>query len=600
MRKRFVLISILLPLVSLLLFWHTFSCSVQAKPPMIDVGGSITSDTTWTFANSPYILTDTVTIEAGVTLTVEAGVTIMVPDMGEYLDVQGHLEAVGTAVNPILFTSIDDLASNNWSGIAVSGSANFAHATLRHAYTALFISGSIGGDVSLADSVVEENLVYPIVVNTDALHRLKMDNVTFSNNVPNRVGIETASGNLALAGSPTLEPQPGLEGYEELNTDIPTVFTVPEGITLTLEPGTNLMMLSTVQVAGHVAANGTATDPVIWQAVPESAGGVFSVIVLPAGTVAFNQTTLKGSPTLGLAVVGESDRPIIIQNSTLEDMGDYPMLIVPPSLHRVEMNNLTFSNNAFNRVLVDTEGGQDAIVADVKLTAQPGLEWYEFADGSSSQTPPAQFVVPEGITLTVEPGVELRFGDGAEEFVVNGSLFTRGSLAQPVTLTSGSNATAGDWLGLIINGEVDLVNTAVRFGNHNLTINNTADALLENVTLTQAEFAGLRVVGGMVTAVRSQFAQNGTDGILVENNGAPAVSISSSGISSNGSTGLRNLSGTLVEAEGNWWGDASGPSGDGSGSGDGVEGDVNFSSWLTDELWTMLHYELYLPSIILP
>ncbi len=47
----------------------------------------------------------------------------------------------------------------------------------------------------------------------------------------------------------------------------------------------------------------------------------------------------------------------------------------------------------------------------------------------------------------------------------------------------------------------------------------------------------------------------------------------------------------------NWWGDETGPSGAGSGSGDGVEGNVNFSSWLTDEVWTMLHYGLYLPSV---
>ncbi|MCB8925517.1 MAG: hypothetical protein H6652_07810 [Ardenticatenaceae bacterium] len=219
-----------------------------------------------------------------------------------------------------------------------------------------------------------------------------MNNVTFSNNVPNRVGIETSGGNLTLAGSLSLSPQPGLEGYEELNTDIPTSFSVPEGITLTLQPGTNLMMLSTVQIAGHVAANGTVAEPITWQAVPESDGGVFGVVVLPTGTAVLTHTTLKDSPGFGIAVVGESDAPVLLENSTLEGIGYYPMIIEPPSLHRVQMNNVTFLNNAVNRVLVDNEAGK-SIAADVTLKPQPGLEWYEVTD--FSQTWPPEFTVPK-------------------------------------------------------------------------------------------------------------------------------------------------------------------------------------------------------------
>ena len=35
-----------------------------------DVGGPITSDTTWTLSSSPYIVTDSVTVADGVTLTI--------------------------------------------------------------------------------------------------------------------------------------------------------------------------------------------------------------------------------------------------------------------------------------------------------------------------------------------------------------------------------------------------------------------------------------------------------------------------------------------------------------------------------------------------
>ncbi|VAW43067.1 hypothetical protein MNBD_CHLOROFLEXI01-472 [hydrothermal vent metagenome] len=210
MKRATIFLTLLLPISLLLGLGFVINGRIQAKPQMVDVGGSITTDTIWTVANSPYIITETVTVEAGVILTVEAGVTVMTSgDMGQYLDVKGHLEVIGTAVNPILFTAFDDLSTNRWSGIAVSGSANFDYITMRYAYTALFMSESSGGDVLLENSLFEENSVYPIVVDTDALHRLKMNNVIFNNNVPNRVGINrsgSAGDILELAGNVLLTP----------------------------------------------------------------------------------------------------------------------------------------------------------------------------------------------------------------------------------------------------------------------------------------------------------------------------------------------------------------------------------------------------------
>lgn len=215
MKRVTIFLTLLLPISLLLGLGFVINGRIQAKPQMVDVGGSITTDTTWTAANSPYIITETVTVEAGVTLTVEAGVTILVQvDMGQQIDVQGHLEAVGTLANPILITSITDSAAGRWIGINVTGSANFEYVTMRYAFTPLFIHDSAGGDVLLKNSLFEENSVHPVVVGTDALHRLQMENVTFSNNTPNRVAIDTAGGNLTLTGSPTLGSQPVWKGMK--------------------------------------------------------------------------------------------------------------------------------------------------------------------------------------------------------------------------------------------------------------------------------------------------------------------------------------------------------------------------------------------------
>jgi hypothetical protein len=78
----------------------TFFGSVQGAT---SVGGTISSDTTWTKANSPYQLTGNTLVQAGATLTIEPGVTV---DFGTYfLQVNGVLRAQGTESNKILFTS---------------------------------------------------------------------------------------------------------------------------------------------------------------------------------------------------------------------------------------------------------------------------------------------------------------------------------------------------------------------------------------------------------------------------------------------------------------------------------------------------------------
>lgn len=49
----------------------------------------------------------------------------------------------------------------------------------------------------------------------------------------------------------------------------------------------------------------------------------------------------------------------------------------------------------------------------------------------------------------------------------------------------------------------------------------------------------------------------------------------------NSSYGVYNISGYMVDATENWWGDASGPGGEGSGTGDDVSDDVDYRPWRT-------------------
>jgi len=87
------------------------------------VSGIITSNTTWTPANSPYDLTGNVLVNDGVTLTVEPGATV---NLGSYyLMVNGTLQAVGDGTDPIYFNSGQITFtefSTDWNESASTGS----------------------------------------------------------------------------------------------------------------------------------------------------------------------------------------------------------------------------------------------------------------------------------------------------------------------------------------------------------------------------------------------------------------------------------------------------------------------------------------------
>jgi len=95
---------------------HSEGLAIQAT----EVSGNITTNTTWTVANSPYVITGMVTIPDGITLTIDAGVTVQVDGTGyAAIDVEydGHLAANGSSVEPITFTSVLDSGPGEWTVI---------------------------------------------------------------------------------------------------------------------------------------------------------------------------------------------------------------------------------------------------------------------------------------------------------------------------------------------------------------------------------------------------------------------------------------------------------------------------------------------------
>ena len=68
-----------------------------------DVSGTLDSNTQWSMAGNPYIVTSSLTVAANATLTIDPGVTVQFAD-GTGMTVQGRLLAEGTSNNRIQFT----------------------------------------------------------------------------------------------------------------------------------------------------------------------------------------------------------------------------------------------------------------------------------------------------------------------------------------------------------------------------------------------------------------------------------------------------------------------------------------------------------------
>lgn len=99
------------------LFAILLSCILQ-NVQATDVSGIINANTTWTVANSPYIVTSYITINHGITLTIQSGVTVKFND-SQYMLAYGKLDA-----NTVTFTTNNAApAPGRWQYIQV-GSSN--------------------------------------------------------------------------------------------------------------------------------------------------------------------------------------------------------------------------------------------------------------------------------------------------------------------------------------------------------------------------------------------------------------------------------------------------------------------------------------------
>ncbi len=228
-----------------------------------------------------------------------------------------------------------------------------------------------------------------------------------------------------------------------------------------------------------------------------------------------------------------------------------------------------------------------------------------------------------GAKLTVDPGVVVKFEDNAG-LDIYGALSATGTASAPVVFTSyrdddfggdfsldgyGSSPRNGSWRGIRFfssasaedclfdhvwvryggsNGSANVYSDRCAFPIRNSTIANSstygiyfsdADLVLTDTDVWVNAYDGILLQGNSVlTATGCRLIGNFGDG--VEANHTAGIMIGQSELFANLGNGIRDGTSGAITATGNWWGAADGPGGVGPGSGDEVNGEVDYADFL--------------------
>ena len=149
-------------------------------------------------------------------------------------------------------------------------------------------------------------------------------------------------------------------------------------------------------------------------------------------------------------------------------------------------------------------------------------------------------IVYPDATLTIEPGVEVRFG-GEFSLVVEGTLSACGEENNTVTFTSNKDQPeAGDWNTIELNGtrSSTLVYCVVEYAKDGITIiDGTAE--VKNNEITKNLQNGISITGDNQVTIQDNEISSNTNGILLTGSSTTGISITENIVMSNTQSGIQ-------------------------------------------------------------
>ncbi len=219
--------------------------------------------------------------------------------------------------------------------------------------------------------------------------------------------------------------------------------------------------------------------------------------------------------------------------------------------------------------------------------------------------------IASGVTLTLEPGVVVKFATATSSLTVNGTLNAIGGAAtedettvNEIYLTSllddaappdgdtnndglSTSPAAGDWKGVIVGagGVANLEYVTIRYGGalsgtEALLQNNGGALLLSTSTLAHGTTYGIKNTSGTTTVLGSSVGFN--DYGLYLAGGSMSITASST-IHDNSTYGIYNNTTNIIDATNNWWLAISGPYHSvthATGTGNRISDYVDYNPWI--------------------
>lgn len=445
----------------------------------------------------------------------------------------------------------------------------------------------------------------------------------------------TTGNGIYLIGSPTVN-QTWMG--DTLAYVIPYYLTVPSGKTLTIKAGATIKLesSSSLMVSGTMDVQGTSTNPVVFTSVKDDTVGG-NVVTTDGNPAAGNWNYIRidsgASATLTHAIVRyggaywmgtlyTNGGTLAVSDSEINantygfNQGSGVSRISGSSIHNnsygvyatagsLDLTNNTFYDNSSADASVDpavtyTHSG-NAVVAPSAITSD--LTW----DTDYIRIIDSPVTINSGATLTINPGVIVKFASATSYLAVSGDLEALGTPTSYIHFTSykddsseaggdtngdggATSATSGDWNTIAFdpNSVGHLNRVDIKYGGrsgsyaHAAMYNDGGDVTVGSSTIAFSQDIGFYNISGTSTLVNTEL--HDTARAIYVTGGS--VDISDSWMHGNSLYGFSNNTTQYMDAINNNWNATSGPfnvTSNPNGQGDAISDYVNYDPWLGQE-----------------
>jgi len=438
-----------------------------------NISSSFSVNTTLTVANSPYVIINSLDVNAGVTLTIEKGVEVRF-NSGRYLQVFGTLNAKG-----VKFTANSSTAKGFWDGIYVSyeyngnvGNVTLDSCTVEYASNVYVRHGQL----NLKKTTLNNFSGYGVQISN--LGTLNIDNSIIKNvNYPIYV---YGPGKIVNGGSNLLTGNANDYVYIAFN-NITGVFDMPnlgvpyycnymlvtETGTLNISPGAQLKFVNCeFTVSGKIKAQGTISNPIIFDMFPTASYWLGINITANAIDTAciFKNCVFKNakydyepyvameinsaSPSFENCKFSSNARNLIvsgISNPTITNCTFGPSIIQSAECYNVgiDMNsNPVFTTDS---IIFNTKEIRAVKILGSTVIDDAHLKKLSFKNlDNPTYCLYGTATVLDTASLIIDPGVVIKCRDYSSMITANGTLTGIGTDLEPIVFTQIGDDTYGN------------------------------------------------------------------------------------------------------------------------------------------------------------